>query len=199
MPAGGFPCSFPACEQSVPFPKPTRCKSVVDDSVARELCPCPCSFSWCALFLMFSCLYLPVRAFTSRSRLATAFDQMAMSKAVARWICQSRRMAGAPGAYTLRIHREACMPLQDCLRADFASLLRGGGVDTAIRAEDASSVGYGARCGCVAGRKSKHVLQWYTGRVSLSEASLPDADPRGNGHPSLGASYSVVGNARSAA
>ena len=59
--------------------------------------------------------------------------------------------------------------------------------------------GHGACCRSVAGRKSEHMLQWYTGRVSLSEASLPDADPRGNGHPSLGASYSVVGNARSAA
>ena len=43
----------------------------------------------------------PSRAFSSRSRLATAFDELVMSKAAARWICQARRMTGAPGAYTL--------------------------------------------------------------------------------------------------
>ena len=49
------------------------------------------------------------RAFTSRSRLATAFDELAMSKAAARWICQTRRMASAPGAYTLFL-KQGCLP-----------------------------------------------------------------------------------------
>ena len=58
------------------------------------------------------------RAFTSRSRLATAFDELAMSKAAARWICQSRRTASAPEAYTLFLE-QGCPPRrQEFVRTD---------------------------------------------------------------------------------